>query len=150
MDPGRLLHNVFAAEVVAARLEHGDHGLRRTITVNGSGIGDVGRAVILVHPRQPILVFRRVLPLRIGGVFKEAGRDDADAFLGSGRLHHRPDRVRYVGEEVRRLRPDVIDLTDCLGGKFGDSRRQQNICAASLQRHDLRVDRWIGGLIGLG
>jgi class 3 adenylate cyclase/energy-coupling factor transporter ATP-binding protein EcfA2 len=33
---------------------------------------------------------------------------------------------------------------------LSNGRRQQNICAASVKRHDLRVDGWIGGLIGLG
>ena len=34
-----------------------------------------------------------------------------------------------------------------MGGEFGDGRRQQDIGAASLQRHDLRIHGCIGGLI---
>src|SRR6476620_8103932 len=50
---------------------------------------------------------------------------------------------------MRRSPSDVIDLTDRLGCKFGNSRSQQNIGAASLQSYDLRVDGRIGGLISL-
>jgi hypothetical protein len=43
MDAGRALHDVLAGKVVAACLEHGDHGLCHRVAVNGPGVGDIGR-----------------------------------------------------------------------------------------------------------
>src|SRR6476620_2206169 len=51
---------------------------------------------------------------------------------------------------MRRLPADSVDLANSLSGEFWDGRRQQDIGAASMQRHDLRIDSRVGGLVALG
>jgi len=65
MDAGRLLHHVIAGEIIAALPEHGDHGLRRRVAIDGRDIGHIARCVVSLHPGQPFLVFARILPLRL-------------------------------------------------------------------------------------
>ena len=50
---------------------------------------------------------------------------------------------------MRRLPSDIVNLANSLGGEFGDSRSEQNVSTAGLQRHDLQIHGRIGGFIRL-
>ena len=43
VDARRLLHQILTRKVVAALLEHGDHGLRDGVSVNVVDVGGTGR-----------------------------------------------------------------------------------------------------------
>ena len=60
---GGLLHDVLAREVIAACPEHGDHRLRDRVAVDIVVVGQVAGGIVFLHPIQPFLVFRRVLPI---------------------------------------------------------------------------------------
>src|SRR6202023_2052650 len=72
----------------------------------------------------------------------------APAPLRSGGGHHRADRDRHVGEEVRRLPADVVDLANRLRGKFRRGGGYEGVDPRALQAYDLRVDGGIADLVG--
>ena len=78
-----LLHHVLTSEIVTARVEHRDHDLGIRITNRALDVAHIGGSIVFLHKGEPLLVFGRVLPLRISRIFREGGRDDANAFLES-------------------------------------------------------------------
>ena len=89
------------------------------------------------------------MPARIAGVFRVGGRHDAGAFFHAGGFHHRANRCRDRIDELGRPPTEIIDLADGERGEFWNSRRQQNVGAAGLQRRDLGVDGRIRGFVRL-
>src|ERR1700730_9539592 len=61
-----LPHDVLAGEVIAALSQHLHQRLPRAVAVDIEPVGNVGIAVVLLHPGQPIPVARAVLPLAVG------------------------------------------------------------------------------------
>ena len=56
MNAGRLLHHVFARQVVAARFENVNHEVRQLVAPKVKIIRDIAGRIVFLHPRQPLLV----------------------------------------------------------------------------------------------
>ena len=67
MDAGRLFHNVFAREAVAARREYGDQCLRNRIARDVIAVGETPDVLYFFIQASQSL-YSGVLPLRIGGL----------------------------------------------------------------------------------
>ena len=67
----------------------------------------------------------------------------------AGRLQHRGDRGRGVGEEEFRLPAEFADFADRLRRSLRRGPGEEDVGAGIVQRHDLRIDRGIADLVGL-
>src|SRR5581483_1344762 len=91
LQVGGLFHDVLAREIVAALLEHLDHGLRDGVTDDDRTIELVGFRKILGQEIQKLFHAGVIVPLRIGNVLQVGGRNDALRVIESGRLDDAAD-----------------------------------------------------------
>src|SRR6476659_3841351 len=77
LEVGRLPHDVLAGELVAALLEHLNHGLRCQITVDTERARFISLRKILIHESGPFFDGGIFLPGWIGRVLEIVGRQNA-------------------------------------------------------------------------
>src|ERR1700730_17335168 len=100
LQVSRLLHDVFAGEIVAAHLKHLHQGLRNAKTNHDRGVELVAFGKILLQEGQKFLHAGIVVPLRIGSILQIGGGDNALRILKARRLDDAADRRRNVVEDV--------------------------------------------------
>src|SRR5215470_7737784 len=148
LQAGRLLHHVFAGQLIAALLQYLNGCRGNRLAVDGLLIGLVATRVILVHEREPRFVARIGLPLGVGRVLEGIVTDDALGVFEAGRLQRRTDRRSNPIQNVQRLPSDFGRLPDRQGTKSGNCDGDEDIAAYPLHLNDLRVDGRVGSLVG--
>src|SRR6266436_5482576 len=143
----RLLHDVFAGQVVAAHLQHLHHGLSHAVAVPDGGIELVGFGIILLEEREEFLHAGIVVPLRVRAVLAIGGRENALRILKARRLHHAADRAGDVGNDMQRLPLDLGEFLDCLRREFRGGDADEDVGAGGFQLDDVVVYGRLGRLV---
>src|SRR5262245_39440184 len=112
LEAGRLLHDVLAGQIVAARLQHMDQQLRGGVAIGVEARILVAIRIILGHELKVLLHARIVLPGRIERVLAVVDADHALGGFQPRRLHDRADRGGVDVEDVYRLPAELVDLLD--------------------------------------
>ena len=64
----RLLHDIFASELVSAPPKNFAHCLRQAVTYNYEIVGPIGMRIVFIEKRTDLLHPRIVFPLRIRNI----------------------------------------------------------------------------------
>ncbi len=148
LQVGGLLHHVGAGEIIAALLEHLNHGLGRGVAIDGVAAGLVAVREVLVHERGPLLHGRIILPGRVGGILQISAGDHALRIFQAGGAQHARHLARGIADEIDRLPAEFGGLADRLRRRLRRGPGHEDIGAGVLQPHHLGVERGIGHLVG--
>src|SRR6266403_3846912 len=143
----RLLHDVFAGQIIAAHLKNLHHGLGYAVAVHDGAIELVGFGIILLQERIEFLHAGIVVPLGVRTVLGVSGRENALRILKARRLDHGADGGRNVGDDMQRLPFDLGELLDRLRREFRGGDADEDVGAGGLQLDDVVVDRRLRGLV---
>ncbi|GCC46468.1 hypothetical protein chiPu_0030537, partial [Chiloscyllium punctatum] len=143
----RLRHDVVAAEVALALLEHDLEHLRHRVGVETVALLRVAVGKVLRHEGEEILHAGIIGPGRIGDVLHISRRDRALRLVEADGRNGRGDRCRAAGDEMHRLPAELIDLADRLRAELCRGARDQHVGIGAAQRDDLGIDGRIGDLV---